>query len=83
MAGTTAATAGRVVSRSLKDSILLLILGGAAVHRCGKWLFPELASAAAVRLRRGKYVFLFTHVTDFMVMEAPLGAEAKSEENFR
>jgi hypothetical protein len=43
----------------------------------------RLIEAAGVRLCRGKYFFHFTHVTDFMVMEAPLGAEAKSEENFR
>jgi len=34
-----------------------LILGGAAVHRCGKGVFPEPALGAAVRLREVEDTF--------------------------
>jgi hypothetical protein len=34
-----------------------LILGGAAVHRCGNWLALRVGLAAEVSLRREKYFF--------------------------
>jgi len=38
-------------------SILRLILGGAAVHRCDKQHISNVALAAAVILRRERYFF--------------------------
>jgi hypothetical protein len=40
-----------------KNSVLHLILGGAAVHRCGKWIVLNTASAAEGKILAQERLF--------------------------